>query len=97
MRHAPRIREGHVRWGTFLRMHKKRKPLLRRKVLQQGDFLSNLDAYGRQAVLYYSGPEHREFKELTGELVQRFGTKNQSDTVLFALRALMSVSKAIPY
>ena len=85
-RRARRIPEGHVRWGTFLRMWKRRKSLQKPKA----DLPSDFDAYTRQVILYYSGPEHRELKELVGVLAQRFGTKNQSDTVLCALRALAS-------
>jgi hypothetical protein len=46
-------------------------------------------------LLLYESQEHREFRELTDELAQRFKTANQSDTVLFALRALMSVPKRL--
>jgi len=57
-----RIPDEHVRWGTFLRMWKKRRPPHKPKV-----FPTNLDAYARQVILYYDGTEHRELKEITGE------------------------------
>jgi len=89
-----RIPDGHVRWGTFLRMWKRRKKPQKPQP-RPGDFLSNLDAYGRQVVLYYDGSEHREFKRLVGELAEKFGTKTQSYTVLYSLKALMTVPKRV--
>lgn len=73
-----------------MRMRKHRKKP--QKAIPQPDgFLSNLDDYPRQVILCYSAGEHREFKRLVGELAEKLGTGNQSDTILCAVRALMSV------
>jgi hypothetical protein len=57
------------------------------------DLPTDFDRYPRQVILFYNGAEHREFKRLVGELAEKFGTKNQSDTVLCSLKALMTVPK----
>lgn len=63
-------------WKTYRQNKPKPQPSL------------NYDAYGRNANLYFNGPEYREFKALTKELARALGTRNQSDTVLAALRRL---------
>jgi hypothetical protein len=55
---------------------------------QPDGFLSNIDKYARQVILYYNGAEHREFKRLIGEAADRLETTNQSDTLLCVLRTL---------
>lgn len=49
--------------------------------------VANFDAYARQVCLYYNGPEHAELK-LLRELGHILGTRNQSETVLKALRLM---------
>ena len=44
------------------------------------------DRYTRMVQLFYNGPGKREFDRLVQTLGQRYGTKNQSQTVIEALR-----------
>jgi hypothetical protein len=78
---------GNVRWGIWVRTWKRRKKPQKPRPPRDG-FLSNIDAYARQVILTYNLAEHREFKRLIGEAAARLETKNQSDTVLCALRTL---------
>ncbi len=57
--------------------------------------LANFEAYARQVCLYYSGPEHGELKQLLRDLGRIFGTKNQSETVLKALRLTYQCEVAV--
>ena len=57
--------------------------------------LANFEAYARQVCLYYNGPEHGELKELLRELGRILGTKNQSETVLKALRLMYQCEVAV--
>src|SRR5579864_514966 len=93
------VQTGRVRWSTWKRIwkaHNSRRQRKPRRLKPTEGFLSNLDAYPKQVILYYSGAEHADFKRLVGELAEKFGAKNQSDTVLTSLRALMSVPRRFP-
>jgi hypothetical protein len=79
--------------GRKVRKEKTRNPNVGdRQAPTVESLIANLDAYGRQVYLYYNGTEHREFKQLVRELGQSLGTKNQTDTVLKALRRLHELS-----
>lgn len=56
----------------------------------------NLDVnvYGREVKLFFSGPEARQFKSIVARLQRDFGTKNQSDTVIEALRQIAAKNRA---
>ena len=75
-----------MRWKVWLRTWKAASK--QREKPKAPDGLLDFDAYGRNVNLYFSGAEHREFKKLTEELASNLGTRNQSDTVLSALRRL---------
>ena len=57
--------------------------------------LANFEAYARQVCLYYNGREHAELKQLRCELGRILGTKNQSETVLRALRRMSECEVAV--
>lgn len=75
-----------VRWRVWVRTWKAYKLESNPKPAERP--LLNFDAYGRNVNLYFNGPEYREFKALTRELARALGTRNQTDTVLAALRRL---------
>jgi hypothetical protein len=57
--------------------------------------LPSFEVYARQVCLYYNGSEHTELKQLLRELGRIFGTKNQSETVLRALRRMYECEIAV--
>jgi hypothetical protein len=57
--------------------------------------LPSFEAYARQVCLYSNGSEHAELKQLLRELGHILGTRNQSETVLKALRLMYRCEAAV--
>lgn len=51
------------------------------------------DVYGREVKLFLNGQQAREFKRIVTALQEDFGTANQTDTVIEALRRISATNR----
>lgn len=57
----------------------------------------DVDAYGCEVKLFLNGEQAREFRRIVAQLKDDFGTKNQTDTVLEALRQIAAANRERRY